>query len=50
MDREMKQEIHIYCKNREERKKRYDNKRKYDRSDRGNNCPSKTNKIKKEWK
>lgn len=50
MDRDMKQEVHMYCKNREERKKRYDNKRKYDRNDRGDNYSSKTRKIKKEWK
>lgn len=29
MKRQLKQEVHEYCKNREERKKRYDNKRKH---------------------
>ena len=50
MDREMKQEIHMYCKNKEERRKRYNDKRKYDKSDRRDKFSSKTHKIKKEWR
>lgn len=44
MDREMKTEVHMYCKNREQRKNRYANKMKdKQKSER------KALKIKKEW-
>ena len=42
MNKNIKQEIHIYCKNRERHKKRYINKIKY-------KIKAETHKVKKEW-
>lgn len=49
MERELKQELHVYCKNREERRKRYDNKLKHNKGGKYC-CSSKSHKSKKEWK
>lgn len=50
MERETKQELHEYCKNREGRKKRYEDKRKHNKEcgyyDDGQR---KTKKTRKEW-
>lgn len=47
MDRETKTEVHIYCKNREQRKNRYTNKLKH-KGDKQYQFLSKTRKKKRE--